>query len=202
VNGERVATPLASDVGRTWETFLRIVDPSKQDLAPIADAAWCTAKGIEPEAPELLLQLRDEVLPLVRRLEKGTPALTWFSFLVHNRESGVPTTPEDHGAYIHLRMMFKRGEAPDFDLTRVIPPAWAMTHKCELSSEIAGFDLKALSLIGNEGVDRVWYLIGAQSKMFLSLIENHRPDTDGLTLTKHVRQFLHFFANMAQMRVA
>lgn len=173
----------------TWETFLPVVDPSKQDLAPAADAAWCLQKGIEPEAPALLVQLRDEVLPLIRRLEREHD-LSWYSFLIHAYDI-VPTAPDDKRAFIHLRL-----RADDDRDNFVLPPAWLWTRKVELSHEIAGVDTSVLD------VDEAWRIIGDQSAWLLDFIEAHHSGTDPLTLTKHVKQFLHFWANQCQMRVA
>jgi len=181
---------------KIWETFLPIEPyaPSKKDAAPACDLAWMMAKGIEAESPALLVQLRDEVLPLVKRL---SPYLEWFSFLVHDRASGVPTTEDDKRCYIHLRCKlrkFRRREVVPH--MRLLGEPWLMTRQVELSRSIAGVDPKVLD------VDRAWAELGKQSEWFLNFIECMDKKADGYQLVRHVRQFLHFFANMAQMRVA
>ncbi len=51
--------------------------------------------------------LRSVVAPLVRDLtQKGV--IHWYCFLVHDRESGVPTSKEDDRLYVHLRMALRR----------------------------------------------------------------------------------------------
>lgn len=185
-------------VPQIWETFLPVADPSKLDLAPAADAAWLMSKGCEPEAPALLVQLRDQVLPLVRKLESPYSYLEWFSFLVHDHASGVPTTADDKRCYIHLRLKlrkFKRREVIP-SMPRLLSDPWQMTRKVDLSREIAGVDSKVLD------VDEAWSQLGKQSAWLLSFIEAQDPKADGLQLVRHVRQFLHYWANMAQIRVA
>jgi len=184
-------------VPKIWETFLPI-EPyasSKKDAAPACDLAWMMAKGIEAESPALLVQLRDEVLPLVKRL---SPYLEWYSFLVHDYASGVPTTADDKRCFIHLRFKMRK-----FRRREVVPhvpfmmsKSWVLTRQVELSRSIAGVDPKVLD------VDRAWAELGKQSEWFLNFIECMDKRADGYQLVRHVRQYLHFFANMAQMRVA
>jgi hypothetical protein len=173
-----------------WETFLPVSRGATSDLAPAADAAWLASKGIEAQSPMILRQLRLEVLPLVRRLEAVTSGLRWYSFLIHDGASGVPTAPDDKSIYVHLRLAFLT--AADIDL----PAEWLMTRRTELSREIAGVDTSALD------IDAAWEFLGAQSALLLRLIELHGDKADDLAVLKHVKQFWHYFANMVQMRVA
>ncbi len=182
---------------KIWETFLPIVayEPSKKDAAPACDMAWMMAKGIEAESPALLVQLRDEVLSLVKRL---APYIEWYSFLVHDYASGVPTTLDDKRCFIHLRFKmrkFRRREVIPY-VPFMMEKCWLMTREVELSRSIAGVDASVLD------VDRAWAELGKQSAWFLSFIECLDKNADGYQLVRHVRQYLHFFANMAQMRVA
>lgn len=183
-----------------FETFLPVAEPIKGDLAPEGDPTYLAARGVEPEAPAILRQIRDDVLPLVRRLEAY--GLEWYSFLIHSYQSGVPTTPEDPKAYIHLRLSFKLyqdGMTDPAHLKPHLPERWLMTRKIELSREIAG--VYPATLVDDD-IERAWWMIGEQSVWLLSLIEQHKADADGLALTRHVRQFLHYFANATQMKVA
>ena len=153
---------------------------------PELDPAWLAARGIDPGAPFVLQCLRDEVLPLVRRLEREG-ALAWYSFLVHGYASGVPTVPDDRRNFVHLRFVARSGVAPQ------LPAGWLFTRQQALSTEIAGIRTSALA-----DVEAVWRLIGAQSEWVLALIEQHK-DADVLDLLRNTRQFLHFFVNMTQM---
>jgi hypothetical protein len=74
--------------------------------------------------------------------------------------------------------------------------SWVLTRQVELSRSIAGVDPKVLD------VDRAWAELGKQSEWFLNFIECLDKKADGYQLVRHVRSFLHFFANMSQMRVA
>jgi hypothetical protein len=180
---------------KIWETFLPIATWHTADLAPAADTAWLLSKGCEAASPALLVQLRDEVLPTVRRL---APYIEWFSFLVHDRASGVPTTEDDKRCYIHLRLKlrtFRRREVIPA-ISRFLSDPWQFTRKVDLSREIAGVDPKVLD------VDRAWAELGKQSEWLLNFIEACDENADGLQLVRLVRQFLHFAANQTQMRVA
>ncbi len=173
---------------KIWETFLKI-EPNP-DLAPEMDATWCLSRGIDPDAPVVIKLLRDEVLPLVTRLEKN--GLSWYSFLTHNRDSGVPTTADDKNAYIHLRLDFAYSAKSPVSLE--LGPLWTMTREVEQPKEIAGISCDALL------IDQAWDLIGEQSQWLLFLIQSHQSDSIP-QLVIHIRQYLHFFANMCQIRV-
>ena len=173
----------------TWESFLRVSSASTTDVAPVADEAWLASRGVQAEAPRVLHHLFEDVLPLVRDL--GTKC-SWFSFLVHDRGGGVPTSEDDRSVYIHLRLTVTLTEGDDL----VLPSPWLWTRRAELSREIAGVDCTAFK----GGADAAWEIIGWQSEWLLDFIEVHVGDD--MSLIKHMRQFLHFFANMAQMRVA
>lgn len=174
---------------KVWETFLPI--SVAHDVPPDAEDGWLISKGIDPIAPAMLRQVRSEVLPYVRRLEQKH-RLKWFSFFLHDRASGVPTMEDDRRLFVHLRLRFPR------PISLGAAPGWCLNRPCELSPEIAGVD-KAMLVDGN--IDRAWQLIGDESALFLKLIEAYKPDVDNLALLKQVRQFLHYFANMSQMRV-
>lgn len=183
-------TDLQLHLACPWETFLPVPALILTDAAPVADAAWLTCRGVEPESPSILLCLRDHVLPLVRKFESHH-ALTWYSFLIHDRSSGVPTADDDRCLYVHLRLC-----VPDLnvDLAAVLPPEWAMTRRTKLGA-IAGVEPAVLD------AEQAWQIIGQQSAWLLALLES-MPSADGLQLVAHVRQFLHFSANACQMRVA
>lgn len=207
------------ELDKTWETFLRVPPAATADVAPAADEAWMLARGILPDAPRVLEALTRHVLPTIDRLRQEEELFPWWCFLVHDGASGVPTTPEDKSLYVHLRFQLRplvfvpepamaqleEGQARDW-----FPPPWEMTRRQPLSREIAGLDLKALTPrateegagLGEIAVQTAWWLLGAQSEWLLDLLRIHRATSDPLTVLRHVRQYLHFFANMTQMRVA
>ena len=147
----------------TWETFLRVADPSTADPAPDADPAFLVSRGIEVEAPIVLRHMRRDVLPLVRRLERWF-GLEWFCFLVHDLESGVPTSTE--GRYIHLRLSFRELKSRR-QVLQMLPAPWVMTRKF-VAGEIGGTDSKIID------VRDAWRFIGRQSDLYLDLIEPPR----------------------------
>ena len=108
--------------------------------------------------------------------------------LVHDRESGVPTTEDDSSEYVHLRLALRSG----VELTP--PPGWLMTRRTSLPDTIPGVDCALI------GAERAWRLIGDQSAWLLDLVEALGLANDVATV-RNVRQFLHYFANMAQMTV-
>lgn len=140
--------------------------------------------------------MRENILPLVRRLE-AADVIEWYSFLIHDGTCGVPTTPDDKALYIHLRLSLSP-VAKDTDLAAALQAPWEMTRPAPLSREIAGFDASAFD---DGDLDPMWWMIGEQSALMLKFVEHHSPSTDAAQLLKHIRQFLHFFANMSQMRI-
>ena len=182
---------------KIWETFLPLAPAAslKDAVAPVCDATWLMAKGIEAESPALLLQLRDEVLPLVKLLGSY---VEWYSFLVHNHASGVPTAADDTRAYIHLRIKLRKSHRREIvpSMRLILSAPWKFTRQVELSRAIAGVDARVID------VDRAWEELGKQSAWLLEFIDACDKNADGYQLVRHVRQFLHYFANMTQMRVA
>jgi len=176
----------------SWVTFLRIPEPNTNDIVPALDPGWCVASGVYPGAEVVLRLLRDEVLPLIKNCEKLL--LTGYHFLIHDRLSGVPTTENDKSNYIHLRLNFKQptelklSNYPRFEMTR--PAATGQTS-------VGGIDL---IIVKNQDLEKVNRLIELQSEWMLALIDAHEWKDDAL-MVRQVKQFLHFTANMAQMRV-
>lgn len=165
---------------RIWDTFLPIPAASTTSEAPPLDSDWLAAIGAGPGAPLILSLLETEVFPVVRRLAR-TGRLEWYMFLLHDRNSGVPTTPEDKGAYVHLRLVFRRSQARP-----ALPKAFQMTYGREELPDTTG---------------RVARLIGYQSEWVERLVSS-LPHTDDAARVREVRQFLHYFANMTQIKVA
>ena len=115
-----------------------------------------------------------------------SPYLEWFSFLVHDVKTGlVPTTPDDTAPYIHLRLRFGHGRRVDLS-------GWLWSRPTTF-----GDPVPATWLIG--GAPMAWELIGQQAEWMLCLVEAiSGSDDEGV---ERIGQFLHYFANMAQMTV-
>lgn len=134
--------------------------------------------------------LRTKVSPLVKNL-KGSKLISWYSFLLHNRASGVPSTPDDVGLYIHLRVELApfiqenqvRKALPDYcQMTRIMPGP----HP----HPISGLDA---SFMKDGDIAQAWKVLGESSEWVLSMLDAHAPDQD-LPL-QHLAQFLHFIGN-------
>lgn len=168
---------------KIWKAFLPIGASLKAAEAPAADAAWLMSRGIESEALSVLRLIRTEVLPLIRRLEQG--GLDRFSLLVHDRTSGVPTVAEDFAPYIDLTLHFKNA-------TCCLLDDWCFVKPAERPTAIAGID---------GSVFLAEQLICEQSAWYLRVIESYTKNTSDIMLLGQIRQFLHYFANMAQMKI-
>jgi hypothetical protein len=160
-----------------WETFLPVVEPSVADRPPALAPDWCEARGLYPGVGDVLLLVRDEVTPFVRRLEKK--GLERFTILLHGSSSGVPVPAEDRRTFVHLQAVLSRKHA------MVDHERWCMTRERNA-----------------EEIDTLeWRSIAEQSAWYLRLVESTRG-LDVVEAVKKVHQQLHYFANMAQMRVA
>lgn len=160
----------------TWEAFL----PIKTEI-----------EGLSCTALDVFATLKRDVAPVVRQL-KEYDGLTWFSFLVHDRDSGVPAAGDDDRMFIHLRVAFER---PITSLSLLLPPAWMFIRRGAFGSPIGE---RAAFMYGGELA--AWRFIERQSQWFLDLVESIETPNGRATLDL-VAQFLHYFANMAQMKV-
>lgn len=174
---------------REWSTFFRIPLPNTTDQALALDPGWCDAKGVYSGSAVVLRLLKGKVAPLLHNLRNS--GLKSFHFLIHDRQSGVPTTEDDKAAFIHLRLFFKR--AVHLDLTVL---GFEMTAPSGKMTEIGGLDLSMVS----GGVRRAVDLINMQSAWVINVLTNHNWKDDG-EMVRQMRQFLHYFANMTQMKL-
>jgi hypothetical protein len=169
------------------ETFLRIESQLLSDAAPEADAGWLQSRGIEPESLEVVRLVRRYVVPLVQ------PMGLRYVLLIHGAQSGVPTSTDDPHAYLHLRIFVTPHASK---IAKRIKAPWTMTRTTALSNDMAGVSTDALPAVA------AWHRLSEQSRWFVDFIAAHDDSVSDLQVVKHLRQFLHFFANMAQMRVA
>lgn len=172
-----------------WRTFLKIDSPLLQDKAPVADALWLAQQGMNESSPIVVGLLRRHVVMLQKILG---PRLKWMWFFVHNRESGVPTTEDDKAAYLDITLVF------DYPTTFSLLRPYVMTRPDELSNACAGWDLTKL----RSGTKDVHGLHNMQAQMVLQFLKCFHSDVDTMTILKHMRQYLHYLANVTQMRIA
>jgi len=134
--------------------------------------------------------LRTEVAPLVHDL-RGRNLIGWFSFLVHDRASGVPTTPEDPAAYLHLR--FERLTGVDYNtLVAALPDYCVFSQPVRLVDELSLQPADHTALVAPE-VATGWALFGASSEWALHFACAHRDDRS--LPMNNLRQFLHYLGN-------
>jgi hypothetical protein len=162
------------DLNQMWETFVRL----SWDDVPLG---------------RHINIIREKIFPLLSDLEKKG-IINWYCFLIYDRKSGVPTSNDDNNPYIHIRFSLTREIAPkDFlpsycVLTRKIPVAGVNT--------IAGIDK---TLLKNEEIVEAWHIIGEQSECIFKMLDIFK---EGINIPlNQIGQFLHFFANMTQLRV-
>lgn len=178
----------STKISRVWRTFLKIDSSLLKDKAPVADALWLAQQGMNESSPIIVELLREHVLPLFQR--QHVLAL-WF--FVHNRESGVPTTEDDKGTYLDITLEFHVPQGLE------LGAPFVMTRPDKFSEQCAGWDLKALN---PAGIQIVRILHNMQARMLLQFIASFNKDADTMTILKHMRQYLHYLANVTQMRIA
>jgi len=160
-----------------WETFIKIGLPRKTPLVRLYDT-------IQFDISSVISILRDN--------DVGN----WYSFLIHDRNSGVPTNEDDNNLYIHIRFTL-RDNVNHKEILSSLPKYCEMTRHIEpRPNSITGIDE---SLFKDENIDEAWRILGEQSEWFLQLLNAHKED---VTIPpQHIGQFLHYFANMAQLQV-
>ncbi len=160
---------------------------------PAPDRAFETFIKIN-EGDDCLRVLQQKVKPLIEELIRAQK-IRWYCFLVHDRSCGVPTTPDDVANYWHLRMEAAPQADPD-PLMVSLPDFCVMTQRLYFGEGIGGIDN---SLLKEGRIMEVWRIIGEQSEWMLRMLDIHSGE--GMPLKRQVGQFLHYFANMAQMEV-
>jgi hypothetical protein len=140
--------------------------------------------------------IRRKITPLVYDLkEKGM--VNWYCFLVHNRNTGVPTTDDDNNPYFHIIFGLNEGvDSKDFE--RYIENKFRyciMTRKKGDGTAISGFD--DISPLTNGDIEDLWRIIGKASEWILEMLSLYKEEVE--IPPNHVMKFLHYYANMTQM---
>ncbi|UCE16444.1 MAG: hypothetical protein JSV12_02180 [Candidatus Bathyarchaeota archaeon] len=163
---------------RIWETFIKI--PSQT-----------TPQGRIINLSVLYDIVRFKIYPL-------TTQLKWYCFLVHMKGSGVPTTEDDKNPYYHIRF-----EPDNKEYLESLPEYCVMTRKAPYGGirrisigRGVFFDTSRLRI---EKIEEVWRIIGEQSEWFINTLNAFKENQSVPPIL--VGQFLHYFANMTQMRV-
>jgi hypothetical protein len=136
--------------------------------------------------------VRFKIQPLITRLIKNR-VINWYCFLIHGKDTGVPTTQNDNNIYFHLRIALN---STDSKINEMLPEYCVLTRKIEQGiDDIAGIDK---AIIKNEDIAEAWRIIGEQSEWFLHLLSVHKDDVP--VPPQQIAQFLHYFANMTQIQ--
>ena len=170
------------DLDRMWETFIRIPTENGQIRFSV-----------------LFDIIRFKISSLILHLKKDG-LINWYCFLIHDRNSGVPTTQDDANTYFHIRMAIKKNDK--LNLLKYLPDCCVMTRKIDrkrverisITPEIA-FDT---SLLKHEGIEEIWRIIGEQSEWLLNTLNAYKEDVDVPPL--QIIEFLHYYSNMTQLR--
>jgi hypothetical protein len=166
------------DLDKMWETFIKL---TWDDIL--------NGKHIDV--------IRKKVQPVIFGL-KNEGLIRWYSFLIHDRRSGVPTTEDDNNPYFHLRFESEEDNPKDF-----LPNYCVLTRKidmeCVKDISIGKGILFDKSLLKDEGIEEVWRIIGEQSEWLLSMLGIFKDDIN--IPLPYVGQFLHYFSDMTQLRI-
>lgn len=166
------------NLNQMWETFIKI--------------------GLEVHYGSLCDMIRFQIHPVISDLRQKK-IIDWYCFLIHNRESGVPTTKDDNNAYWHIRFELKQDMNPkDF-----LPKYCVMTRKVKLEwvadISITKTEVMDKSLFKNGKIEEAWRIIGEQSEWLLNLLDIYKEDVK--ITPKQILPFLHYYANMTQLQV-
>lgn len=143
------------------------------------------------QKPKFIRYVGDNIVPLISKLKKDS-IIDWFSFLVHDKTGGVPTTNDDNSSYIHIRLELN-AKKKDSDLFEALPSDCLFTRKVDRKTleEIDGIDK---TMLKDNNIEEAWKLIGETSTFIIRMFEAHNNSISQL----QVDQFLHFLANSLQ----
>jgi len=168
------------DLDRMWETFIKIGLPSEISIARVIHA------------------IRFKIYPTISDLRKKK-VINWYSFLIHNRKSGVPTTEDDNNLYFHIRLALKKDVKPN-DFRESLPNYYVMTRPIKRRLEsISGIDK---SIIRNEEIEEAWRIIGEQSEWVMNMLNIYKEEIEMSIYPKQISQFLHYYFNMMALSIS
>jgi hypothetical protein len=144
-----------------------------------------------------------QVYPTINQPEKEGIA-NWFSFLIHDRETGsIPVPPDDKNFYFHIRVSLSGNNQLE-DLKKSLPEYCLMTRQkkpedvnhINIDDRGTRFDT---SLLKQEKIEEVWRIIGEQSEFFLKVFNSYKENTT--IPIREIWAFLHYFHNMVGLGV-
>lgn len=138
--------------------------------------------------------LRTDVRKVISDL-KNKKMLGWYSFLLHNRDSGVPTPPDDNRPYIHLRL---ESMVPINELIGALPAYCVMTRHMQ-RPDPPSLDTINLNTLKDGRVEEGWRVLGESSEWVLNMLQAHQPAEP--VPAQNVGQFLHYLVNQLQAQM-
>lgn len=166
------------NLDRLWETFIRF---SWDDLSSGGHIGL----------------IREKVADTVSIL-KAKGNVSWYCFVIHDKNSGVPTSPDDEYLYFHIMFSLKKHINP----VDVLPIYCVLTRKVDpecvnaisINSEGAEFDV---SLLKDENIEEAWRIIGEQCEWLLKLLHSFKDNVN--IPVSHIKRFLNNYTDMTAL---
>jgi len=181
------------NLDRIFETFIRIGLPNEPNIHERI------FNMIRVEVYRAICQ----AYPTINEPEKEGVA-NWFSFLIHNRESGsIPAPFDDKNLYFHIRVSLSGNNQLE-DLKKSLPEYCLMTRQKKpedvdhINIDDRGTKFNP-SLLKQGSIEEVWRIIGEQSEFFLKVFHSYK---ENVAIPIHeIWEFLHYFHNMVGLGV-
>jgi hypothetical protein len=139
---------------------------------------------------DFLNQMRQEVLPHIRELQKKGH-LRWFLFLLHPAKQLEGHDAADETTVIHLRLE-PATELDVEEFIKLLPSHFLNPKLVSPLKEIQGLDG---SILRDANWAHGWKIAGEASEWVLYLLEGH----EGEISLRQIVQFLHFFTNQLSL---
>lgn len=138
--------------------------------------------------------IKTKLAPTIEQLKREWN-IKWYSFLIHTRQSGVPTVETDNNGYFHIRFSMPK-DVDEENLLRSLPDYCLMTRKIEPPLKTITFSGGGYnpSLHNKEGIEAVWQIIGEQSELILKIFDSYKKNIN--IPPQEIGSLLHYFHNM------
>jgi hypothetical protein len=133
--------------------------------------------------------LYEKLIPLLDKLREKK-LINSFSFLIHNKDNGVPTNKEDNNPYIHLRLELADDIVPA-ELKSILPDYCLFFQNGSIEQPYTITGIESKYLIG-EDFRYAWKILCNCSELVVEILKVHKDKTIPI---RHVAQFLHFLGN-------
>lgn len=142
-----------------------------------------------------LTLLREKVIPLIENLRQEK-LIGWFSLLVHNRASGVPTEESDNNLYVHIRL---ENLTESLDKLSCKLPSYCLNPKMMAVPSPPSLDNVSIDHLSNQKVEEGWKILGESSEWVLNMLSSH--DKNKQIPPQNVAQFLHYLGNQLMVSI-